>query len=140
MAVDKHIGLPSCENISGTLAEVPLNVTPNIHKYNLRLQIKLPCAFVLETLRPDGSRFCDAPAERGSSYCRAHRALCAGAPPQRTAAAAALGRAAAEAGEPPEDLSALKPCELPEPVEESDEERIAGLGLPARGCGPEDAP
>jgi hypothetical protein len=55
-----------------------------------------PCGYVIAE-GDAGVQFCDAPAERGSSYCARHRALCVVAPdtPQGRAIAAALVREAA---------------------------------------------
>ena len=78
-----------------------------------------PCGFVLAGARA-GVRFCDAPAERGSSYCARHRALCQVAPERArrpSAIVAEFARAAERATPPglvPPDRAVLAD---PEPVE-----------------------
>lgn len=86
------------------------------------------CGYVIA---PGATPFCDRPALAGSSYCAWHRALCAVAPasPAFVALAAAqIAAAEARAAPAPEFGWLTAP---PEPFDESDDERLAGLDLPA---------
>jgi hypothetical protein len=58
-----------------------------------------PCGYIVAGTG-GRARFCDAPAERGSSYCRRHRALCA-VDPGSPEAAAILAEFEEEAERPP---------------------------------------
>ena len=85
------------------------------------------CGFVERGSTGGGirDRFCDAPAERGSSYCDRHRRLCTRAPAtaEGRAIAAALRRAARDASAPPGELAHLESASVPDPapVEETSE-------------------
>lgn len=90
------------------------------------------CGYVVA---PGATPFCDRPALAGGSYCAWHRALCAVAPasPAFAALAAAQIAAADTHGVPPPELGWLNAP--PEPFDESDDERLAGLDLPASAIG-----
>lgn len=86
------------------------------------------CGYVIE---PGATPFCDRPALAGSSYCAWHRALCAVAPASPAFAAlvsAQLAVADNRAASPPELGWINAP---PEFFDESEDERLAGLDLPA---------
>ena len=89
-----------------------------------------PCGYIVAD-GADGVRFCDAPAQGGSSYCAPHRALCSVAPdtPAGRAIAAAL---AAEAERPP--LPGLVCDPVLEFEETEPEEALAALDLPPPGA------
>ncbi|MDE2229435.1 MAG: hypothetical protein KGL11_10400 [Alphaproteobacteria bacterium] len=76
--------------------------------------------------------FCDRPALPGGSYCAEHHARCAVGPasPDFAALADAQARAGDALAVPPPELGWLKAPSLPEPLDESDDERLAGLDLP----------
>lgn len=82
------------------------------------------CGYVIA---PGTTPFCDRPAVAGSSYCVWHRALCAVAPASSTFGALAAAQMAA-ADMPPELGRFDAP---PEFFDESEDERLAGLDLPA---------
>lgn len=86
------------------------------------------CGYVIA---PGATPFCDRPALAGSSYCAWHRALCAVAPasPAFPALAAAQHAAADMRAAPPPEFGWLDA--LPETFDESDDERLAGVDLPA---------
>ena len=87
------------------------------------------CSYVIDAEAPDGPRFCDAAATRGSAYCARHRALCGVDPdtPQGATLARELERAADIAAPPPPDLARLECTPLLEPQDEDDPAEIAGL-------------
>lgn len=93
----------------------------------LRRRVGL-CGYVVA---PDAAPFCDRPALAGGSYCARHRALCTVAPasPAFAALAAAQIVAADARAVPPPDVGWLDAP--PESFDESDDERLAGLDLPA---------
>jgi hypothetical protein len=84
--------------------------------------------------------FCDRPALPGCSYCAGHRALCAVDPASPDFAA--LAEAQARAGDvlvaPPPELAWLKAPAPPERLDESDDEALAGLDLPAAAISHDD--
>jgi len=86
------------------------------------------CGYVIA---PGATPFCDRPALAGGSYCAWHRALCAVAPasPAFSALAAAQHAAADTRAVPPPELGWLDGP--PETFDESDDERLAGVDLPA---------
>jgi hypothetical protein len=108
------------ENIQGTIIQARLPVTGN--------RTAEPCGYVMAT-GAGAVRFCDAPAQRGSSYCAHHRALCQVAPgtPEAAAIAAELAR---EADRPPPP--ALDGNPVLEIDETEPEDALASLDLPRR--------
>lgn len=90
------------------------------------------CGYVVA---PGATPFCDRPALAGGSYCAWHRALCAVAPasPAFDALTAAQIAAADTRAVPPPELGWLNAP--PEPFDESDDERLAGLDLPVSAIG-----
>ena len=86
------------------------------------------CGYVIA---PGATPFCDRPALASSSYCTWHRALCAVTPAGPTfpaLAAAQVADAERHTAPPPEFGWFDAP---PETFDESDDERLAGLDLPA---------
>jgi len=81
------------------------------------------CAYVIAA----GGAVCDRPALAGSSYCARHRRV--GAAATQSPAFAALAAAQIAAAATPPEVGLLNP--LLEPFDESDDERLAGLDLPA---------
>lgn len=86
------------------------------------------------------AQFCDRPALRGCSYCAGHRALCAVDPASPDFAA--LAEAQARAGDvlvvPPPELAWFRAPAPPERLDESDDEVLAGLDLPAAAISHDD--
>lgn len=118
------------------------NTSPNENKTSTTIASSLPsvtaggepparaglCGYVIA---PGATPFCDRPALAGSSYCAWHRALCAVAPASPAfpaLAAAQVADAERRAATPPEFGWVDAP---PEAFDESDDERLAGLDLPA---------
>jgi hypothetical protein len=107
------------KNITGT---IPQDTAPVME--NRARRAAAPCGFVVAG--EDGrDGFCDAPAERRSSYCARHRALCQVAPASAGAASilAEFARAAERATPPglvPPDRAALPDPEPVEVVERAD--------------------
>ena len=87
------------------------------------------CSYVIDAKAPDGPRFCDAAAIRGSAYCARHRALCGAAPdtPEGATLARELEREADTVLTPPHDLARLEFTPLLEPQDEDEPAEIAGL-------------
>jgi len=90
------------------------------------------CGYVVA---PGAAPFCDRPALAGGSYCAWHRALCAVGPasPDFAALANAQLRAGDALSMPPPEFGWLAAPGPPEPLDESDAERLAGLDLPPAG-------
>lgn len=86
------------------------------------------CGYVIA---PGAKHFCDRPVLASSSYCAWHRALCAVAPTSPAFAVLAadlIGAAETRAGSLPELGRFSAP---PEFFDESEDDRLAGLDLPA---------
>jgi len=126
-------GLSFRENKSATLetiAEANSPVTSNSKVINFYVyRLKWRCGFVVA--QGDRHPFCDRPALKGSSYCARHHALCTVAPDSDEAARLLReqDRISAESAPPPPELAQLAAADLPEPMDESDAERLAGIEL-----------
>ncbi len=120
--IDRHGCTPTRENKTGTFltaAGVAVTIEPRAPRAGR-------CGYVVAAGR---APFCDRPALPGGSYCARHRARCTVAPASPGfAALAALQVRVASA--PPPELAGLGAPAPPEPVDENDDERLAGLDLP----------
>lgn len=127
-----HPAPPRRENITGTIAELPVPVTAESRGADAAQR----CGYVVASGWRYGAPdpFCGAPAAPGSSYCARHRSLCAVDPATPTGRRlarhqAAAARAALPAGFPP--LAAPEPLPDPEGIE-----ALAELDLPAPSARP----
>jgi len=91
------------------------------------------CGYVVA---PGAAPFCDRPALAGGSYCVWHRALCAVPPanPDFAVLAAVQTSAADTLAAPPPEFGWLDPPP-PEFLDDSDDDCLAGLDLPAAQIG-----
>ncbi len=110
-------GAAADENISGTYAPAA------------RAASAEPCGYIIGGAG-GAARFCTAPAERGSSYCRLHRALCQ-VDPNSPEAAAIIADFEAEAARPPPPGVGCDPL-LETPLATEPEEVMDDLAIEPR--------
>jgi hypothetical protein len=127
------------ENKSGTMLGDPAPTVKPWDGAGNRSYAAVPgCGFVLDG--GGATRFCDAPALPGSSYCRRHHALCQVSPGSREGARLAARQAAAAEHVLPPQLAGLPAIVEPEALAwATPEEVMADLALAERPGGrPED--
>jgi hypothetical protein len=125
IVTEHSIALPN-ENISGTISDIPADVTGSC---NAGRRAVRPCSYVVATAWRYGGPdpFCNAPAVPGSSYCPRHHALCEGTAGE----ASAVELADNVVFLPPPELAHLAATPLPDALDESEPaDALEGFALP----------